>query len=57
MPRNDKTPDTEVVAEGRMRPDGIFEAKLVLTKCGSRYEAAPEYDDEGNILADEQVSG
>ncbi len=34
--------DVEVVAEGRLRDDGVFEATLVLTKCGSRYEAAPE---------------
>lgn len=45
----DALPDTfndkeyvEVVAEGRLRTDGVFEATLVLTKCGSRYEAAPE---------------
>lgn len=40
-------PDTfkeggEVVLEGRFRPDGVFEAVTVPTKCGSRYEAAPE---------------
>ncbi|MEX1257494.1 MAG: cytochrome c maturation protein CcmE [Gemmatimonadota bacterium] len=33
---------TEVVMEGRLREDGIFEATEVLTKCGSRYEAVPE---------------
>jgi cytochrome c-type biogenesis protein CcmE len=43
----DVLPDTftdegEVVVEGRFRRDGVFEATLVLTKCGSRYEAAPE---------------
>lgn len=41
---------TEVVMEGRLRPDGIFEATDVLTKCGSRYEAMPEapaYDAQG----------
>lgn len=36
------TDDVEVVVEGRFREDGVFEADLVLTKCGSRYEAAPE---------------
>jgi cytochrome c-type biogenesis protein CcmE len=36
------TDDVEVVVEGRYRPDGVFEATTVLTKCGSRYEAAPE---------------
>jgi cytochrome c-type biogenesis protein CcmE len=39
---NDQMPDTEVVAEGRMGADGIFQANLVLTKCGSRYESTPE---------------
>jgi cytochrome c-type biogenesis protein CcmE len=38
--------EVEVVMEGRFRPDGVFEAKLVLTKCGSRYEAMPE---DGNV--------
>lgn len=43
----DVLPDTfvdgaEVVLEGRYRPDGVFEAHTVLTKCGSRYEASPE---------------
>lgn len=32
----------DVVLEGRFREDGVFEATTVLTKCGSRYEAAPE---------------
>jgi len=34
--------DVDVVLEGRFRPDGVFVATTVLTKCGSRYEAAPE---------------
>ncbi len=34
--------DIEVVLEGRLRADGVFEANTLLTKCGSRYEAAPE---------------
>jgi cytochrome c-type biogenesis protein CcmE len=34
--------DVEVVLEGRLRADGTFEATTLLTKCGSRYEAAPE---------------
>ena len=36
------TDDVEVVMEGRLRADGVFEATTLLTKCGSRYEAAPE---------------
>jgi cytochrome c-type biogenesis protein CcmE len=34
--------EVEVVLEGRFRADGVFEANVVLTKCGSRYEAYPE---------------
>lgn len=40
-------PDTfndtvEVVLEGTYGADGVFHAHTVLTKCGSRYEAAEE---------------
>lgn len=43
----DVLPDTfndraEVVLEGSFGPDGVFRAHTVLTKCGSRYEAAKE---------------
>ncbi len=45
----DKLPDTfndteivDVVVEGRYREDGLFEATVVLAKCGSRYEATQE---------------
>jgi len=31
--------DAEVIAEGRLLPDGSFEAKALLFKCPSRYEA------------------
>lgn len=36
------TEDSEVVLEGRLDQDGVFQATILLTKCGSRYEAAPE---------------
>ena len=36
------TDEIEVVLEGRFSEDGVFRANTVLTKCGSRYEAAPE---------------
>jgi cytochrome c-type biogenesis protein CcmE len=36
------TDEIEVVLEGRFGEDGVFHAKTLLTKCGSRYEAAPE---------------
>lgn len=32
----------DVVVEGRFDEAGMFQATTVLTKCGSRYEAAPE---------------
>lgn len=40
-------PDTfeegrDVVVEGRYSEAGVFEATILLTKCGSRYEAAEE---------------
>jgi len=36
------TDDVEVVLEGRLDENGVFQANSLLTKCGSRYEAAPE---------------
>jgi cytochrome c-type biogenesis protein CcmE len=36
------TDEIEVVLEGRFGEDGVFQAKTLLTKCGSRYEADPE---------------
>ncbi len=44
---DDVVPDTfndraEVVVEGSYAADGVFRAHTVLTKCGSRYEAAEE---------------
>jgi len=36
------TDEIEVVLEGRFGDDGVFRAKTLLTKCGSRYEATPE---------------
>ena len=29
----------EVIAEGRLGPDGTFKADLIMTKCASKYEA------------------
>lgn len=34
--------EVDVVVEGRFDENGVFQATLVLTKCGSRYEASPE---------------
>jgi cytochrome c-type biogenesis protein CcmE len=36
------TDEVEVVLEGFLRTDGVFQAATLLTKCGSRYEATPE---------------
>ena len=36
------TETVDVVVEGRFREDGVFEATVVLAKCGSRYEATAE---------------
>ena len=36
------TEDSEVVLEGRLDENGVFQATTLLTKCGSRYEATPE---------------
>jgi cytochrome c-type biogenesis protein CcmE len=36
------TEGVDVVVEGQYTRDGVFLATNVITKCGSRYEAAPE---------------
>lgn len=43
----DALPDTftdqiEVVMDGKLGADGVFQATTLLTKCGSRYEASSE---------------
>ena len=35
------TDDVDVVVEGRLGEDGLFQATTLLAKCGSRYEAVP----------------
>lgn len=35
------TDEVDVVVEGKMGASGTFEAKVLLAKCASRYEAAP----------------
>lgn len=34
----------QVIVEGRLRPDSVFEAQAVLLKCPSRYESAGAAD-------------
>lgn len=36
--------DIEVVVEGRLGSDGVFQATTLLAKCGSKYEA--KYDND-----------
>jgi len=36
------TDEVEVVVQGQYGEDSVFHAHELLTKCGSRYEAAPE---------------
>jgi len=36
------TEGVDVVVEGRFTREGVFEATVLLTKCGSRYEAGIE---------------
>lgn len=36
------TDGVDVVVEGRMAEDGTFHATVLLAKCASRYESAPE---------------
>ncbi len=44
----DPLPDTfrdgaQALADGRMRPDGIFQASKIQAKCASKYEGKPDY--------------
>ena len=44
---NDPLPDTfkdnaQALADGRLGPDGIFEANKIQAKCASKYEAKPQ---------------
>lgn len=34
--------EIEVIVEGRLGRDGVFQATDVLAKCGSRYESVPQ---------------
>lgn len=41
---------TEAILEGRFDANGTFEATLLLTKCGSRFEASPDQlHDDGEL--------
>ena len=41
-------PDTfkdgsQALADGKMRPDGVFQANKIQAKCASKYEGKPQY--------------
>lgn len=45
---SDPLPDTfrdgsQALADGKMRSDGVFEAKKIQAKCASKYEGKPSY--------------
>jgi len=42
MPDNFTRPGSTTILEGKLREDGVFEAKTLLLKCPSRYEEAPQ---------------
>jgi cytochrome c-type biogenesis protein CcmE len=44
----DPLPDTfrdgsQALADGKMRPDGVFQANKIQAKCASKYEGKPQY--------------
>ena len=45
---SDPLPDTfrdgsQALADGKMRPDGVFQANKIQAKCASKYEGKPQY--------------
>jgi cytochrome c-type biogenesis protein CcmE len=50
---NDPLPDTfkdgaQALADGRLGPDGVFQANKIQAKCASKYEAKPQLKPDGN---------
>jgi cytochrome c-type biogenesis protein CcmE len=50
---NDPLPDTfkdgaQALADGRLGPDGVFQANKIQAKCASKYEAKPQLKTDGN---------
>lgn len=35
--------DSQALADGRMRTDGVFQANKIQAKCASKYEGKPQY--------------
>ena len=49
----DPLPDTfkdgaQALADGKLGPDGIFQATKIQAKCASKYEAKPQLKKDGN---------
>lgn len=49
----DPLPDTfkdgaQALADGKLGPDGVFQASKIQAKCASKYEAKPQLKKDGN---------
>ena len=49
----DPLPDTfkggaQALADGKLGPDGVFQASKIQAKCASKYEAKPQLKTDGN---------
>jgi cytochrome c-type biogenesis protein CcmE len=49
----DPLPDTfkdgaQALADGKLGPDGVFQASKIQAKCASKYEAKPQMKKDGN---------
>jgi len=49
----DPLPDTfkggaQALADGKLGPDGVFQASKIQAKCASKYEAKPQMKTDGN---------
>jgi len=50
---NDPLPDTfkdgaQALADGKLGPDGVFQASKIQAKCASKYEAKPQLKKDAN---------
>ena len=58
---SDPLPDTfrdnaQALAEGRLGPDGVFQANNIQAKCASKYEAKPPKTDLSHEAAPSKIS-
>jgi cytochrome c-type biogenesis protein CcmE len=40
--------DAQALADGKLGPDGVFQASKIQAKCASKYEAKPQMKKDGN---------